>query len=90
MITICHNGHRFEYLQDEINCKEKGCGETSQHMPRRFGPGERELYDKQVEAAMETQRRIQPQLSYNKGYADGFEAGILAEEKRVDKLIVGG
>ncbi len=82
MITICHNGHKFEYLQDETTCREKGCGESSQHMPRRFGPGEREALDKQIEAGIETQRLYQPKLNYSRGYADGFAAGILAEDKR--------
>ncbi len=82
MITICHNGHRFEYLQDETTCREKKCGETSQHRPKRFGPGEREVLNRTIEAAMETQRLNQPKVEYERGYANGFEAGILAEDKR--------
>ena len=86
MQTICHNGHRFEYLQDETTCKEKRCGETSQHMPRRFGPGEREEIEARLKAPNPIRDERQRQATYSHGYSDGFEAGILAKERSLEGL----
>ena len=55
-------------------------------MPKRFGPGEREALNKTIDAAMETQKRMQPQMNYSRGYADGFEDGILAKERSLEGL----
>ena len=83
MLTICWEGHRFEYLQDQTVCNEPGCGETSQHRPRRFGTGERETLNEKIKAAQSVMNEGQKTAIYSRGYAEGFEAGILAEEKRI-------
>ncbi len=85
MMTICWEGHRFEYLQDQTTCNEPGCGETSQHMPRRFGPGEKEAMKARYEDNRPIRHAAEVRASYSRGYGDGFEAGILAEEKRVKR-----
>ena len=79
MITICWDGHRFEYLQDQIQCPE--CGEYPQFMERKYKPGERERLQKIVEERREEQKNDYDG-GYKRGFMEGFEKGILAEEKR--------
>ncbi len=55
-------------------------------MPKRFGPGEREALNKTIDAAMEVQILRQPKVTYERGYANGFEAGILAKERSLEGL----
>ena len=82
MMTICWDGHKFEYLQDQTTCNTKGCGEYPQFRPRRFAPGEREKLEEILKGA-ETKRLNNYDLGYDKGFMEGFEKGMLAEEARV-------
>ena len=81
MITICWDGHRFEYLQDQVTCTE--CGEYPQFMDRRYAPGERERLHKILDDAGERHRNDY-EGGYKRGFMEGFEKGILAEEARVE------
>ena len=78
MMTICWNGHKFEYLQDQVICDQ--CGEYGQHSGvRRFAPGEKEAINNMLK---EAQERHLPEVRYRQGYQDGFIAGVAAEELR--------
>lgn len=81
MITICWEGHKFEYLQDQVECPE--CGETPQFMSKRFAPGDRERL-KAISDQVKEDHKNDYDGGYKKGFMDGFEKGILAEEARVE------
>lgn len=82
MITICWDGHKFEYLQDQVECPQ--CGERPQFDERRFAPGEREKLQKISDEAKERNKQDFG-AGYKRGYMEGFEKGILAEEERALK-----
>ncbi len=83
METICWDGHAMDYLQGQTTCKISGCGENSQHMPRRFNPGEREEMIARAKAPNPTRDARLREHESRDNYAKGFEKGILAERKRV-------
>lgn len=81
MFTICWNNHEFEYLQDQTTCPK--CGEYGQHQQtRRFALGELEEIKKRMQDAFD---RNKEGFAYSRGYQEGFEAGMLAERKRVEE-----
>ena len=75
-ITICWNGPRFEYLQDQTTCPT--CGETGQQQPRRFNPGEREALLNRMKPSDDFKQG--EERGYSKGYQQGFFAGVVAKE----------
>ena len=80
MFTICWNNHEFEYLIDQTTCPSTGCGEFSQHLGvKRYTTREKEAIAKMVQ---ETKERF-PEYSYQRGFQEGFEKGIQAEQVRV-------
>jgi len=80
MITICWNNHQFEDLQDQTSCPR--CGEFGQHSYIRRFPSlqAQQQFNKSVKEIQQI-NLDSPQYNYDRGYRDGFEAGVIAQKK---------